>query len=124
MLEMREELKTNKEETLQKTLEFILLLQLSVEAAEQLPSEVNRQRIKQQSKALIKTIDPIIQIWYDKMFKVDEQVTQSICFELESLVKQISSGGLEQKVFISQALEAFRKDKKSAEKEIHKIITN
>lgn len=124
MLEMREELKTNKEETLQKTLEFILLLQLSVEAAEQLPSEVNRQRIKQQSKALIKTIDPVIQVWYDRMFKVDEQVTQSICFELESLAKQISSGGLEQKVFISQALEAFRKDKKSAEKEIHKIITN
>lgn len=124
MLEMREELKTNKEETLQKTLEFILLLQLSVEAAEQLPSEVNRQRIKQQSKALIKTIDPVIQVWYDRMFKVDEQLTQSICFELESLVKQISSGGLEQKVFISQALEAFRKDKKSAEKEIHKIITN
>lgn len=99
-------------------------MQLLVETLENLPPEISRQRIKQQSKALIKLIEPVINVYYDKMFKVDEQITQSICFELENLVKQLSSGGLERKVFISQALEAHRIDKNRAEEEIHKIIKN
>lgn len=113
----------DKETILQETLISILYMQLLVESLTDLPSEINRNRIKQQSKALIKTIDPVIQVWYDRMFKVDEEITQTICQELESLVKNISSGGLEKKVFISQALQAFEKDKDRVQTEIHNILT-
>lgn len=118
----------DKEKILQETLTSILYMQLLVESLTDLPAEINRNRIKQQSKALIKTIDPVIQVWYDRMFKVDEEITQTICQELESLVKNISggiafNGGLEKKVFISQALQAFEKDKDRVQTEIHKILT-
>lgn len=112
----------NKEDLLEKSLSFILLLQLLVENLESLPPEIRRQKLKQQSKALIKTAEPIINTWYNKMFNSDEGMTQNICWELDKLVKQISNLDLMGKVDLSQLIEATAIDRDTMLGTAHRVI--
>lgn len=112
----------NKEYVLDKAMSVIVLLQLLVEDLENLPPEIARQRVKQQSKALIKTAEPIINTWYNKMFNSDEEMTQNICWELDKLVKQISNLDLMGKVDLSQLIEATAIDRDTMLGTAHRVI--
>lgn len=104
-------------------LEMIITGQLLLERLEVIDQNLNRRKIKKSTKELLKELEPIAE-QYNKIYLADEEVSREIVWELDKGIKLYASGTLEERVFISQALEAFRKDKKSAEKEIHKIITN
>jgi len=113
------ELDMNKEMTV---LETFILMQLLVENLESLPAEINRQRVKQQTKTLISLLSPTVEKYYDKMFDIDSQSTIDICYEYSRLAKQIASLNIPDKIGLSQMLDAWRTDKKTIEATAHRII--
>lgn len=103
-------------------LELIILSQLTIEAIEDLPKEINRQRIKSHSSQLVKLLEPIAEKYYNKIFFDDEEVTQNICYEYLQMVKVISTLNLPSKVSLSQILQAWQLNSEKIENTAHDII--
>ena len=113
-----------KEKQLEKALELVIHLQLIAEIIDELPQDIKRQKIKQVANQLASLIEPIIKVNYDKMFFTDEQTTGTIVYEIDKLVKMLSRGGLQKKVFLSQAVEAHETQPQKSEELIHNILIN
>jgi hypothetical protein len=112
-----------REEELLKVLETVLLMQLLTESIEALPKETVRFKIRHHCNSLVDLMSPIIEKHFDNMFFTDEKTTSSIAYEIDKLIRILARNGLDQRVFLSQAVEAYELDKNRAEKEIHKILT-
>lgn len=104
-------------------LDTIITMQLLVENLEQLQgTHFNRQRLKQQIKALLKECAPLVERDYNTVFGNGESETQSIMFEFEKLTRYISLQKLPTKVVLSQMIECFQIDQKGMEATMSRII--
>lgn len=104
-------------------LESIILMQMLLENLEDLQDgHYNRQQLKQQIKATIKLIEPLVNRDYGIVFNNGAEDTLSIIFEYEKLVKFISLQQLPQKVALSQIVEAWNHEPKTIEATVHRII--
>ena len=112
-----------KETNLLTLLETIILMQMLVENLELLQgTHYNRQQIKVQVKALLKTVAPLAERDYNIVFSNGEHDTQQIIKEYEKLVSFISLQQLPSKVALSQIIEAWNLDNKTIEATTHRII--
>jgi hypothetical protein len=113
----------HQEENLLTLLETIILLQMLAENLETLQGgHYDKQRLKQQIKAMIKVISPLIERDYNIVFNNGEQETQEIIREYEKLVSFISLQKLPSKVALSQIVEGWNLEPKTIEATVHRII--
>lgn len=102
--------------------EHLIICQIQIELLEQLPPNLNKQNIKRLSNQLIKELSPIVEKHYDKLYSEDEEQSRQIGYELDKFCKQLTTIDIFEKVYISQALEAYRMDKDKSRKAIHEVI--
>lgn len=113
-----------KENILEAALENVILMQILTQELELLPPTLNRRRIKNLSNQLIKEMSPVIETHFIKMFFIDEVVTQTITGEYEELARLLTKRGIQNKVFISQALQAHELNPSKSENAIHDILVD
>tara|TARA_R110000822_G_scaffold273389_1_gene395846 strand:- start:4 stop:366 length:363 start_codon:yes stop_codon:yes gene_type:complete len=113
-----------KQDNLLDLLDIVILLQMLIEKVEdfQINNHYNKQLIKQQVKALLKTITPLAERDYNIVFNNEENETQQIISEYESLVSQIRDFNVPQKVILTQMITAFNHEPKTIEATVHRII--
>lgn len=103
-------------------LETIVLMQLLLENLEELQgTHYNKQKLKQQTKSLIKEIEPLAERDYNVVFGNGQEETIKIMNEYSKLVKFISLQKLPSKVSLSQIVEAWNTDHKTIEEMVQKI---
>lgn len=103
-------------------LEAIVLIQMLLENLEELEgTHYNKQRLKQQLKALIKELAPLAERDYNIVFGNGQEETIKILNEYAKLVKFISLQKLPSKVSLSQIVEAWNTDHKIIEEMVQKI---
>jgi len=112
----------NKEHILQECLSSIILMQLLTESLEILPPEIRRQKIKLQIKSLISLMEPVIKQHYDHIYAQDGEIATILISEYEQLAKEISTVDLAGKVFLSQALAAYKLEPDKMEATAHRIL--
>jgi hypothetical protein len=113
-----------KQEDLLDLLDIVILLQMMIEKMEtfQIKNHYNKQLIKQQCSALLRTITPLAERDYNIVFNNGETETLMIISEYEKFVAQIRDFNVPQKVILTQMITAFNYDPKTIEASTHRII--
>jgi len=114
----------NNEKNLLDLLDIVILMQMLVEKVEnfQLKNHYNKQLIKQQLKAVLKTITPLAERDYNIVFSNGETETQQIISEYETFISHIRDFNVPQKVVLTQMITAFNYDPKTIEATTHRIL--
>ncbi len=115
---------SQKQDDLLDLLDIVILMQMLLEKLEnfQIKNHYNKQMIKQQVKAVLKTITPLAERDYNIVFNNGEQETQQIISEYQNFVAQIRDFNVPQKVTLTQMITAFNLDKKTIEATVHRIL--
>ena len=104
-------------------LDTTVILQMSLESLENLQqTPFNKQKVKMLTKQLIKELEPIVEVNYNKVFGIDQETTLAVISEFERGVKSISHLNIPDKIAHCQFFEAWGKDRKTTEATIHRII--
>ena len=105
-------------------LETVVLGQIMLENCETLiGTDYGKQRTKVALKNLIKELELLAERDYDKVFSLDESLTQSVGFELKKLAQKVANLDTQKKVLRSQFEEAIDIDALALQEAVHKIIT-
>ena len=112
------------EKNLLDLLDIVILTQMLVEKVEnfQIKNHYNKQLIKQQLKAVLKTITPLAERDYNIVFSNGETETQQIISEYETFISHIRDFNVTQKVILTQMITAFNYDPKTIEATTHRIL--
>ena len=112
----------SREQEMWQLMEFTLVGQILLEKSDSIPEKVNRFAIKKDLKSLLKNLEPIVDKYYTHLFSKDEQNTQSIMYEYETLVSNMSKFNIPEKTALSQYVSALSYDRNTVEGTIHRVI--
>jgi len=98
----------NKQLTLMPVLNFTVLGMLLLESIDELPTEVNKFNNKRLLKELLKSLEPTVENYYERIFGIEEGGTQDILFEYSRQVSRIASmPNIPDKISANQMDEAY-----------------
>lgn len=105
-------------------LDIILQSMLLVEKLEsfQIKNHYNIPQVQKVLKNTLRVLVPLAERDYAIVVGNDEETTQSLMREYESLVSKLTTIDIPKKMIINQALDAFEIDPKTIEATIHRVL--